>query len=1053
MTDAEGGTGSATGGRRRMRKRWRALIALLIVFVIAVVGLWTQRKPIASDFVKRELARRGVPARYEVASIGLSRQRLTNVVIGDPADPDLVADWVEVDTHVGLSGASVTGLAAGRVRMRARLKDGTLSFGAIDRLLPPPSGKPFGLPNLDARLEDVRLRVEAPQGVVGVKLSGSGRLDDGFAGRMAAVSRRLDVGGCRIDGAAAATRVRVSAGRPTIEGPVRAALVACGETKVAGVAADAVVTLGAALERWTGRARVAAASTAATGASVGQAMGQVTFAGTAAATTGDVRLTVATPRFARGSAESAGVEGRYKVGTAGAEFAGRARIAHGRVDAETLARLRADGVGAATPVAPLVQALSKAVVAAAADLSGEGALEAVLRGGGSAVRVRDLDLASGSGARLRIDGAPLRFGSVEVGGRIALNGGGLPAAEIVLAQAAGGLNGRATIAPYAAGGARLALTPVTFTAAGGAVTRVATTATLSGPLGDGRVEALRVPIDARWRGGRLAINTACTPVAWQRLAVSGLVLDPARLALCPTGAALVTIDGGRMGGGARIAAPRLAGTLGGSPLTLASTGATLDVGGRGLTLGDVAARIGSPGRVTRIDAARINGRMAAGGVAGEFSGAGGQIGAVPLILSDAGGGWRLTGGVLDLTGTLGVSDAATEPRFNPLKGNDVRLRLAGGEISAGGVLAAPKDGSKVADVTVVHRLSSGAGRARLSVPGIVFDEKGLQPRDLTPIADGVVAEVNGRVDGVGDIAWHRDGVTSTGNFGTDDTDLAAAFGPVTGIKGRIIFTDLLGLVSAPDQVVTVATINPGIAVENGTIRYRLMGGARVAIAGGRWPFAGGTLSLEPTLLDFDATQQRRMTFTVERADAAAFLQQFDFGNLNATGIFDGTLPMVFDQNGGRIENGRLKSRAGGSIAYLGAITEKDLGVWGNMAFQALRALDYRELDLTLNGSLAGEMVTAIRFAGVSQGAGTKSNFLIRRLAKLPFVFNITIRAPFRQLMDSVRSYYDPARLIQRNLPALMEERRRREQGLPPTPPSTLPPAPPTVQRPESETMR
>ncbi|URW77105.1 YdbH domain-containing protein [Sphingomonas donggukensis] len=281
-------------------------------------------------------------------------------------------------------------------------------------------------------------------------------------------------------------------------------------------------------------------------------------------------------------------------------------------------------------------------------------------------------------------------------------------------------------------------------------------------------------------------------------------------------------------------------------------------------------------------------------------------------------------------------------------------------------------------------------------------------------------------------------------------DLAAAFGPVSGIKGRIVFTDLLGLVSAPEQIATVETINPGITVENGTVRFQLVGNSRVQVAGARWPFAGGELTLDPTLLDFNANQERRMTFNVVRADAAAFLQQFDFDNLQATGIFDGTLPMIFDERGGRIENGRLASRAGGSIAYIGTITEKDVGVWGNLAFQALKALNYRQLNLTLNGPLAGEMVTEIRFAGVSQGAGTKSNFIIRRLAKLPFVFNITIRAPFRQLADSVRSYYDPSRLIERNLPALLEERKRREQGLLPNVIQSPAIQPPAIQPPESE---
>ena len=52
----------------------------------------------------------------------------------------------------------------------------------------------------------------------------------------------------------------------------------------------------------------------------------------------------------------------------------------------------------------------------------------------------------------------------------------------------------------------------------------------------------------------------------------------------------------------------------------------------GFALSGVAARLGSPERVTRIDLGQLTGRIAGGGVGGQFAGGSGQIGNVPLLL-------------------------------------------------------------------------------------------------------------------------------------------------------------------------------------------------------------------------------------------------------------------------------------------------------------------------------------------------------------------------------------------------------------------------------------
>ncbi len=1018
------------------RRRSIALGVALVVLA-ALIALWSARRPIAARVIDRELAKLGVPARYTIGTFGTGRQRLQNVVLGNPADPDLVADWLEAETRIGLDGAKVVGVRAGHVRLRARWVGGKLSFGAIDRLLPAPSGQatPFALPALFVDAEDARLRVETPAGVLGLKVSGRGRLDDGFAGNVALVGETLRLNDCVARGVQAALRVTVAKGAPTVAGPVRLARGACGTSRIASVAADIDARLSPAFDAWRGSARLASGAVAGAGASAKALKGSATFDGNATATEGQADLAASAVRAPGGAARTLAVQGRYRIG-AEQLFAGTVTVAGGQIAPRMLAVLDAR-TGAGSPVAPLVRQLSLALRQAGQAIDGSADLAVRQAGGSGQLRVTRAALAAASGARLRLGGGSgIAYGwpqaRVHIDTAVQIAGGGLPQADVQLAQARAGapIRGRAIVTPYAAGGARLALAPVTFSAGSGGVTRITTRIDLSGPLGDGRIEGLQAPLDLDWDGrGRLRVDPGCVAVAIQRLAVAGLVLDPLRTRVCPRSgaAAVVTAERGRIGGGGRLPATRLTGRLGGTPLTLAASGSELRLEDNGFALNGVAARLGSPERVTRIDLGQLTGRIVGGGVAGQFAGGSGQIGNVPLLLNAAAGDWNLRGGVLALTGAMTVDDAAADPRFKTLAARDVTLRLADGTITAGGTLYEPTKAVKVADVRIVHRLSAGAGTADLTVPGIVFT-KDFQPDLLTRLTFGVVAEVRATVTGDAHIGWTPEGVTSTGTFATKDAALAAAFGPVSGLSTTIHFSDLLSLASAPAQVATVKTINPGIAVTDGTIVYQLLPEQRVQIDSGVWPFAGGTMTLLPTTLDFAQAGQRRLTFRLDGVAADQFLQQFDFKNLDATGIFDGELPMIFDDTGGRIEGGRLTVRpGGGSIAYVGDLTQKDLGIWGNIAFQALKSLRYRNLTISMNGPLAGEMVTAVRFAGVTQGEGAKSNFIVRRLQKLPFVFNITIKAPFRGLLDSAQSFYDPSRL----LPQLLDRERRKAVIQPP----------------------
>jgi hypothetical protein len=297
----------------------------------------------------------------------------------------------------------------------------------------------------------------------------------------------------------------------------------------------------------------------------------------------------------------------------------------------------------------------------------------------------------------------------------------------------------------------------------------------------------------------------------------------------------------------------------------------------------------------------------------------------------------------------------------------------------------------------------------------------------------VVALVEGTVRGQGRINWSGEGeTTSTGEFTTVGMDLAAPFGPVTDLSTTIRFTDLLGLETAPGQVATIGSINPGILVEDGVIRYQLLSDSRVKVERGVWPFMGGSLILQETILNFGRPTAKRLTFQVVGLNARIFVESLGLEQIQATGTFDGVLPMIFDDEGGRIVGGRLEARPpGGVLAYVGEIG--DVGLVSKLAINALRELHYRDMVIRLDGDLAGDFTVRMTIDNIALGNTTMASILRLLTKDLRFKFNIVIQGPLRSVIQTVNSLEDPTGVIQPvipfplDAPGIVTETRRIEK--------------------------
>ena len=235
----------------------------------------------------------------------------------------------------------------------------------------------------------------------------------------------------------------------------------------------------------------------------------------------------------------------------------------------------------------------------------------------------------------------------------------------------------------------------------------------------------------------------------------------------------------------------------------------------------------------------------------------------------ASGNWLLRNSDLSVDSALTVSDRDRQPALlSAARATTCISRSRGDYVRATGALRHPASGTLVTDVTIEHRLSTGAGHAILDVPGLTFGpnfqpdethppdrrrDRAGQRHDQRPRPDRLDGERQGHLD-----RRLLDRRTSTSRRRSARSRASAA---------RSISTTCSASTTPPGQMLTVKSINPGILVENGVIRYQLLPNQLVKIERGEWPFMGGRLILHETVLNFGRPSAKRLTFEVVGLDA------------------------------------------------------------------------------------------------------------------------------------------------------------------------------------------
>ncbi|MGA0545362.1 intermembrane phospholipid transport protein YdbH family protein [Brevundimonas sp. VNH65] len=1004
------GAATARAPRRAGRLAPRAGLILVVVLLLAAMLatlLYLNRRAAARSFLTGWLEDRGAPAEVEIERLEFDGVT-ARLRIGDPRNPDVVVERVQVDYAIGLPWSRQgLGLRPSRVRVlrpvvRATWKDGKVSLGSLDPILREFTGRP---PQPDGRgpiveIEDGRLVLTGLSGdrVEGLTVRGDARLNDGKLMRLRAdiPSTSLDLpasGGGRISAEQVAARLvlNTAGDRVTLRLEASAAAVrlpdAGGREAAATQGEDLTVSLQGNLpypdlirRRGDGRAAINGRLTAGR-----LQVGQTRLAGTSLDTDFDGAVS--------GWLETFSVEGRGRVQGVAQAVDGPGQAARGlRIEMSSSAAgvkrdeqglaWRANGPLRATAVSADLGELKLTGVSATSsglEIGGlGGALEAVgpLNWRADRVRFGELDLRFAQGRAdldLMQDGALLLRAETSLAaprGAWPLLGAATPDDGPDLAEMKRAFSDFAVDLPRlrllvgSAGTEVVLAAPATVRPRNGGVLTVrpaaqALYAAPTGALGGGALSLVAAP-------GR-GLPEATIDIPDWRLTSEGF---EARL----NGEAALDFD-----------VARDLTVTGGGVLALRNGMTTFAIDGcprfavERLELGEN-------------DAEDVSGRLCAtGGPVVQLTEGGWRVdgalqdvaGSLPFLqarFADAAGPLAVRGGPdrldMDVRVTTARLDDDAEPRrFHPLAAQG-SARLSN-DVWTGDFSLSSGD-RPVARVTLRHDGPSERGGLTFDTGEVVFDPQGLQPHDLTPLTVAVVrSPVSGSVRFAGRFDWDPalpDGGASSGRLTVPGLDFDSPAGPVQGLSGTVDFTSLAPLTTAEGQTLRVAQLQTVTPLTDLGLTFTL-GQAALRVEGGRIQAAGGALRLEPLSVPLDGKQPFDGVIALDRVQLGELIAGAGFGEKVALdAVVSGRLPFRWDPEAGvTIQGGVLTADQAGrlsigrealsGLAAGGGGADIPPGTVEDLAYQAMENLAFSDLSAEVNSLDGGRVGVLFRIKG------------------------------------------------------------------------------------------
>ncbi len=328
-----------------------------------------------------------------------------------------------------------------------------------------------------------------------------------------------------------------------------------------------------------------------------------------------------------------------------------------------------------------------------------------------------------------------------------------------------------------------------------------------------------------------------------------------------------------------------------------------------------------------------------------------------------------------------IDDLAAETRFRPVRGSGEMRAMNGGWV--GDLKLTDLAGRTLGQADLRHG-ADGRGTLTFDTGVLVFEDGGLQPVDISPMAALVASPATGRARFDGHVGWGPDTSSSGGTLTVERLDFVSPMGPVVGLTGQAAFASLIPPIAAPGQSLKAEAVNTLVPLTDVDIKFGLEGDG-LTVEGAQLAVGGGSLAFEPFTVPFKPGASWKGVLNFQGVQVKELVEASPFGDrVDLEARLTGRVPFEVTPQGVRVAGGTLAAIEPGRLSILrealttvgaegGAVTAagpvpaevapEATNAFTEFAYQAMEDLAFDKLDAEVNSLDNGRLGVLLHIKG------------------------------------------------------------------------------------------